>query len=407
MTRRLSLTVVPGFAFAAALAPVPVLADMIPVRDGREIWGRARYGVMEAGPVEAKPDPFIAWDAYFDLTAEYPPPSPPNPSGSTSAFAFQNSLFLPNGIIASGTANGQTQGDQGGSYAAYSLASFTFRVDDCHEYTMDATIDPGDPNSGGEVELFASPSNLSYVSVSAGHEQLSGRLSPGTYVLTGRSSVATSIPSMQGPTYSVVWFCVPCADPLIASHPVGGGIVPGSPFALTVVPANPSPTLTYQWRRNLVPLEASPLHGGETTETLTLFEPEAADTGYYDVVLTEADIVEASSLAHVTLGGVTAVDPRPRPDGRHGFTLGPATPNPSSSATSFRYAVERPTSLAAAIHDVSGRLVRAFPARAVSGDGALTWDGRDEAGERVAPGVYFLAVTAGGATQTRRLVRMP
>jgi hypothetical protein len=35
-----------------------------------------------------------------------------------------------------------------------------------------------------------------------------------------------------------------------------------------------------------------------------------------------------------------------------------------------------------------------------------TWDGRDEAGREVPPGVYFASVSAGGEVATRRILRI-
>jgi hypothetical protein len=113
---------------------------------------------------------------------------------------------------------------------------------------------------------------------------------------------------------------------------------------------------------------------------LSLTNPTAADTGDDDVVVSEGEVVEPSSLAHVTLGGVTGVDPPPSP-GRNVFTLGSAAPNLSASPMSFGYAAERPLAMTGSIHDVSGH--------------------------PVVPGVYFPRVRVDGETHVQRIVRLP
>ena len=74
-----------------------------------------------------------------------------------------------------------------------------------------------------------------------------------------------------------------------------------------------------------------------------------------------------------------------------------ATPNP------FRGAV-RITGPAAARVDVFDLAGRRRRAATLGDDGGFTWDGRDDDGRRVAPGLYFLR--ARGGARTVRLVRL-
>jgi flagellar hook assembly protein FlgD len=58
----------------------------------------------------------------------------------------------------------------------------------------------------------------------------------------------------------------------------------------------------------------------------------------------------------------------------------------------------------AEVLDLSGRRVWGLPPRAAaSGPGELEWDGRDDAGKRAPDGIYWIRVTAGTLTVTRRL----
>jgi hypothetical protein len=52
------------------------------------------------------------------------------------------------------------------------------------------------------------------------------------------------------------------------------------------------------------------------------------------------------------------------------------------------------------VYDIGGRRVRRFPASA----GGVFWDGRDDDGELVPPGLYFVRVAAGGLEATARVV---
>jgi len=60
------------------------------------------------------------------------------------------------------------------------------------------------------------------------------------------------------------------------------------------------------------------------------------------------------------------------------------------------------------ITNSAGEHVRALALHNVSpGPGTVTWDGRNDAGRDVAPGVYRATLSAGGSTQTVKLVRTP
>jgi hypothetical protein len=63
------------------------------------------------------------------------------------------------------------------------------------------------------------------------------------------------------------------------------------------------------------------------------------------------------------------------------------------------------TTLNAAVIDLSGRAVRTLARHgALAGVTSLDWDLRDDRGERVSPGIYFVRAMAGGVVRTRRLV---
>ena len=114
-----------------------------------------------------------------------------------------------------------------------------------------------------------------------------------------------------------------------------------------------------------------------------------------------------------------------RPDGRS-FMNGPVTlagagsalatvalaprPNPVTSSTVFQYALGADVTAGGAadvsvvVHDVKGRAVRTLKrAREASGEYRIEWDGADDRGVRVAPGVYHVRFRAGTMTKNLKL----
>jgi hypothetical protein len=58
----------------------------------------------------------------------------------------------------------------------------------------------------------------------------------------------------------------------------------------------------------------------------------------------------------------------------------------------------------ATVYDMSGRRVRRL---ATIGAGSVAWDGRDESGSVVHPGIYFVRVQSGGVSRVARVVVIP
>jgi hypothetical protein len=84
-----------------------------------------------------------------------------------------------------------------------------------------------------------------------------------------------------------------------------------------------------------------------------------------------------------------------------GFRLSAMTPNPFRDATEVRYAVPEPAPVRVEVYDVRGRRVRALVDRPVSaGEFRAAWDGRDDAGRRASPGIYFIRLSAPGFEHT-------
>ena len=85
-------------------------------------------------------------------------------------------------------------------------------------------------------------------------------------------------------------------------------------------------------------------------------------------------------------------------------------PNPFNPETWIPYQLAEAADVSVEIYDVGGRLVRTISVGFkpigyyLTRERAAYWDGRNEAGESVSSGVYFLQFVAGNFTATQRVV---
>jgi hypothetical protein len=137
---------------------------------------------------------------------------------------------------------------------------------------------------------------------------------------------------------------------------------------------------------------------GGTRETRTPYYHTCADqanTLNYDYL--EVCTKTALGAVAILAGLVPDVPPT--------FALRQNYPNPFNGGTVLSYSLDAPAEVEIAVYDVSGRRVALIErSHRSEGDHERPWDGRDEGGRRLASGVYFLRLRAGGAEAVRKIV---
>jgi len=95
-----------------------------------------------------------------------------------------------------------------------------------------------------------------------------------------------------------------------------------------------------------------------------------------------------------------------------GVRFAPPSPNPShGGATYFTFELAAPEIADGAgvrldIIDVAGRIVKRIPAASVVGSQTVSWNGQDDHGSTVRPGIYFAQLHAGRFEAVRKIVRL-
>jgi Tol biopolymer transport system component len=80
-------------------------------------------------------------------------------------------------------------------------------------------------------------------------------------------------------------------------------------------------------------------------------------------------------------------------------------PNPFSSSTAISYQINKQLDVSIKIYDILGRIVKVF-LMGTHGIGAhgIVWDGTDNFGKKVTPGIYFYQMRAGDETLVKKMV---
>lgn len=138
-----------------------------------------------------------------------------------------------------------------------------------------------------------------------------------------------------------------------------------------------------------------------TPNTSWLDAAPAANQSFYKVVALDVNgNASAPASSTVTLDVETALA---GPTG-----LRRVAPNPTSGGSRVTFEIAGDESeVSLSVHDAAGRLVRRLASgRFGAGRHDVAWDGRSDAGERVAPGIYHVRFVAAGREEVRKLAVM-
>ncbi|NIT61527.1 MAG: T9SS type A sorting domain-containing protein [Aliifodinibius sp.] len=98
----------------------------------------------------------------------------------------------------------------------------------------------------------------------------------------------------------------------------------------------------------------------------------------------------------------TAGDPAALPTE---LSVGQNYPNPFNPATRIRYALPRSEKVEVVVYDVSGQAVKSLISQhQPAGYHTLTWDGKNDAGNKVSSGLYYYRVVAGKHTVIKKMI---
>jgi Tol biopolymer transport system component len=123
----------------------------------------------------------------------------------------------------------------------------------------------------------------------------------------------------------------------------------------------------------------------------------AMPAGHPDVPVAVADAPTVSPAAPAAM-------PEPAP-ARLEFALEAARPNPMRGTTSLAFVLPAPAQVRLVLFDLQGRQVRTFAATGLAaGRHQFEWNGTDDSGSRVAPGIYLYRLQAGSRIAQRKLV---
>jgi hypothetical protein len=95
----------------------------------------------------------------------------------------------------------------------------------------------------------------------------------------------------------------------------------------------------------------------------------------------------------------------PPPPVAVGLALAVPQPNPFAGRTTLRYTLPKDADVTLEVIDLAGARVRTLERGVLpAGDHVATWDGRDARGARRAPGVYFVRLSDGISSLTRKVL---
>lgn len=100
-------------------------------------------------------------------------------------------------------------------------------------------------------------------------------------------------------------------------------------------------------------------------------------------------------LVALLLVGLTipALSPRELPAGERAVSMRAVYPNPFTNGTTFQLTMPRTGQIRIAVHDILGKRIKVlFEGEHAQGRYDIYWDGKDETGNPVIPGIYICSL---------------
>ncbi|MBU8920824.1 MAG: T9SS type A sorting domain-containing protein [Bacteroidales bacterium] len=89
-------------------------------------------------------------------------------------------------------------------------------------------------------------------------------------------------------------------------------------------------------------------------------------------------------------------------------TLYQNSPNPFKYGTEIRFYIPAPAQVRLCVYDLSGRIIANILGQPEEPGYHLEhWDGKNDSGSRIPPGVYFLNLTVNDESMSRKVVILP
>jgi hypothetical protein len=140
------------------------------------------------------------------------------------------------------------------------------------------------------------------------------------------------------------------------------------------------------------------LNSGDSTTVAFAFIGANSAANFWSMCDSAQAVYDRTFITGVTGGPALPLDPAR-------VALFQNRPNPFTSATALAYQLPAKQRVRVSVYNVAGQRVRSlFEGEQAAGAHKVSWDGRDNAGARVAAGVYFCALESDGGVISRKMI---
>jgi hypothetical protein len=407
LLRNNDLALVAGLSgLLLASVAAPGWAGFVPLDNQSTCFAHARAEAVVDNQQQNAVGTFV-WDGQVHASADDLPIGQAFADMYVSTATFGDTCMI-------GDAEGGGFGD-GSDYGfwGYGHLNLLFVVNQTQQYAATVGINLKDlPGSAHFVELTDLNGNP-YWHYESGATAVHGRIAPGAYWLKGKTDWYQTTDAGECPSFSVS-LCVSVCTPIISVQPLDRFRKFGETINLQVVavggaasaPNDAQVVTTYQWRKNLQNLANGGRISGVNTADLSITNAVAADSGLYDVIVTQGTIVEPSREARVVVSATVAVEPGLAASE---LRLAAPRPNPFLGNTRLEFELARSGTVSLMVTDALGRRVKELmPVTSMpAGRYAVDWNGTDAEGHHVASGVYFVQLMERGTRRVQRAVLLP